>query len=341
MVARAHRLTRIALLTLCCVLAQSALWAQSTVGAQDVYEFVGKIVQIDGKPFRGVAPVIFLQGAVTPFTASTLAGPTGEFKFRKLLPGMYTLIISVPQVGTMQKTIEIGPSFADAKKRIKTTFHFEGIRPTEEAHRVTVGQLSVPDQARRDYEKALERLEKRDIPGAVSFLKKAIELAPHFSQALNHLGTIAYQSKDFRQAENYFREAIKHDPSSYPPLVNLGGALLSQGRAEESLEFNLQAVRTRPDDALAHSQLGQSYFLLNQLENAERHLKQAKALDPAHFSFPQLVLAEIYARLQNDAVLIAELEDFLKQHPDSELAPKLRELLEQVRSGQKKALPQP
>ncbi|MFB3068480.1 MAG: tetratricopeptide repeat protein, partial [Acidobacteriota bacterium] len=136
----------------------------------------------------------------------------------------------------------------------------------------------------------------------------------------------------YRQAEEHFREALQQEADLYPPLVNLGGALLSQGKLEESLPINLRAVETRPDDALAQSQLGQSYFFLGQLDSAERHLKQAKALDPRHFSFPQLVLAQIYQLRQDSPSLIGEFEEFLQYHPDSELVPQVTEWLRQARA---------
>jgi tetratricopeptide (TPR) repeat protein len=133
-------------------------------------------------------------------------------------------------------------------------------------------------------------------------------------------------------AEQYFREALKHDPESYAPLVNLGGALLSEGKIEESLPINQRAVRARPDDPLAHSQLGQSYYYLENFNEAEKYLKQAKALDPSHFSYHQLLLINIYARRENLPALIAEMEEFLRLHPDARLAPEIRKSLEKARA---------
>ncbi|MDA2928245.1 tetratricopeptide repeat protein [Acidobacteria bacterium AH-259-G07] len=271
-----------------------------------------------------------------PFTTHTLAGPDGKFKFKKLIPAMYTLIIAVPRWGKMHQTIEVGPSFADSKGRIEETFYFDSNHSTKDAQTVSVRQLAIPKKARQEYQKAEDRLGKHDVPGAVEHLKKAVDRAPQFSAAWNLLGTIAYQSEDYRQAEQYFREALKQAPDSYSPLVNLGGTLLSQGRAKDALPINLRAVIARPDDPLAHSQLGQNHFMLGQLEKAERHLNQSKALDPRHFSYPQLVLAEIFRLKQDYAALVGELEDFLEYHPDSELAPELAELLKQTRAYLKK-----
>ena len=114
--------------------------------------------------------------------------------------------------------------------------------------------------------------------------------------------------------------------------------LLAQGKVEESHSINQRAVEMRPDDALAHSQLGRSYFSLGELDSAQRHLKQAKALDPKHFSFPQLVLAEIYQRRNDSVSLMWELEEFLKYHPDSKRVPELTEWLERTRNSTESAL---
>ncbi len=316
-----------------CILALLAFASTISYGRQsdkDLYELRGRVLQPEGKPFRDTFPAVSLHGSTTPFAAETLADPSGKFKFKDLRPGMYTLIITVAQVGQLQRTIEIGPTFVDAKKKtVELTVRFDS-KTTEDSHTISARQLSVPEGARRQYEKAQDRLRRRDVPGAVECLKKAVALAPQFSAAWNHLGTIAYQSKEYKQAEEYFREALKQDPDSFAPLVNLGGALLSEGKVKQSLDFNLRAVNTRPDDALAQSQLGQSYFLLGQLDDAEQHLKRSKQLDPAHFSFPQLVLAEIYERRNDYAALKAELEEFLRYHPDSALAPAVKESLKRV-----------
>jgi tetratricopeptide (TPR) repeat protein len=306
------------------------LWGHA--GDREHYELRGKIIQQDQKGGRRALPLVFIHGSVTPYTARTVADPGGNFKFKELRPGTYTLVVAVPRQGETQQTIEVGPSLADAKGRVDVTIHVERRLPSEESRAVAATQLSVPDKARREYEKGQERLGQHDVPGAIEHLKIALDLAPQFSAAWNNLGTIAYQSGEYENAEKYFREALRHHPDSYAPLVNLGGALLSLNRSEEALRINLQAVKARPDDALAHSQLGQSYLRVGQIEPAKRHLKQAKALDVRHFSFPQLVLAEIYARKEDYAAFVSELEEFLRYHPDSTLAPRVNQSLEKARA---------
>ena len=66
---------------------------------EEQYEFRGKVVQTNGKRFKEVLPVVFLQGTTEPYTTQTRADTGGKFKFKKLLPGLYTLIIAVPMWG--------------------------------------------------------------------------------------------------------------------------------------------------------------------------------------------------------------------------------------------------
>ena len=212
------------------------------------YELRGKIVPVGGESFRNQAPVVFINASNAPFTSQALALPSGEFRFKNLTAGTYNLTITVPEFGQIERSIDIGPSFADAQGRIHASFEFDAGRASEQLHIVTAGRLSIPEKAVRQYEKAHSRLEKHDVGGAVEALKKAIELAPHYTDAWNNLGTIAYQTQDYRGAEHYFREALRHDPNAFAPMVNLGGALLSQGRTRDSLPVNQQAVKARPYD---------------------------------------------------------------------------------------------
>ncbi|HYK89625.1 MAG TPA: tetratricopeptide repeat protein [Acidobacteriota bacterium] len=313
------------------LLALAAAWDGASSGER-LYRLIGTILREDGEPFKNAVPELFLQGAVRPYSARTQAGPDGRFTFKKLPAGTYTLIVEVPRAGGMRKTVEVGPSFADSGGSVFLTVRFDRTERIEKKSLVSAAELGIPDEARTEYRKADDCLSRSDVNGAIKRLKKAIEIAPQFAAAWNHLGTIAYQSRQYPQAEQYFREALKRDPDAYSPLVNLGGALLSQAKIEESLSVNEQAAKLKPDDPLAQSQLGQSYYFSGRLDEAEGHLKLAKKLDPSHYSCPQLVLVEIYARRNQLPSAIAEIEEFLKLHPDSPLVPRMQKALADARA---------
>jgi tetratricopeptide (TPR) repeat protein len=90
-------------------------------------------------------------------------------------------------------------------------------------------------------------------------------------------------------------------------------------------------VLQRPNDALANSQLGLTYFETGNFDLAVKYLDIARRIDPAHFSHPQLVLAEIHLRRGERREAAEVLADFLLHHPDYPTAPKMRETIEKLR----------
>ncbi len=299
-----------------------------TIGIQageQKYEVRGKIVLPNGEIDPGVRPRVFLQAIKTIFYDQTLAGRGWDFRFRELEPGEYTLLVIAQGLGASKKTIVIGPSLADSKGLIEITV---ALAPaTEATAEISATALAIPNQATKEYQKALESLRKQDRESAIRHLERAVERAPHFADAWNRLGTIFYKAQEYTDAERCFREAIAQDPTSYPPLVNLGAALLSQNRLEDALRVNRNAVERQPDDPLAQAQLGGTYFALGKLDQAEQHLRAAKLKDRAHFSNPQLMLAKIYIQRQDYAAAIGELKEFLSIHPDYPQSAEIEEVI--------------
>ncbi|OFW43159.1 MAG: hypothetical protein A3J28_07000 [Acidobacteria bacterium RIFCSPLOWO2_12_FULL_60_22] len=287
-----------------------------------------------------------LVGVTTPFSGRTWADSSGRFRFRHLQPGSYSLSIYIPGTGEILQTVEITPSFADPKGRVEKKFVFD--EQTLQAqvravHRgvISVRELATPAKARKEYRKAQARLRARDVEGAIEHLKRAVELAPQFIEALNNLGTIYFQRQEFSRAEGYFRKALEIEPEAFAPLVNLGGVLLAIGLAEEAFEINRKAQDARPQDALANAQLGLSYYLLGDYEEAASYLEQTKEIDPAHFTNPQISLARIYLRRAQEKEALRELEEFLEQHPDSPQAQDVKAMIEKLQRSHANSADEP
>jgi len=287
---------------------------------------------LSGRVRPAGASAITVFGATSPFHASSLSGEDGRFTFKNLVAGTYTISVFNPEYGEVRRTIEVGPGTA-RKQRVSIELEFTPAdfdrAAAMQREKISVRELSIPDKARERYEDALKALTHRDADTAVEKLEQAVKIAPQFSAAWNQLGTISYQGQKYQRAEECFRKALAADPQSYPPLVNLAGVLVTLGRTKEALDYNRYAVLARPNDALANSQLGQAYFQAGDEGKALQYLEAARRIDPAHFSHPQLVMAEIHARRGDRKAAAADLADFLKYHPDWPEAAKLREKIEE------------
>jgi len=293
-----------------------------------VYELVGHIDP-------GAKASVSLYSVTTPFRESAVCDGAGRFRFRKLPAGTYTLAVFVAGRGEVRRTVEVGPGTADKRGRVNLTlalrdsdFVFGEVRRNGE---VSARVLQIPERATREYEEAQKELGRRDAEAAVAHLEKAVAIAPQFAAAWNNLGTIAYQTRKFERAEECFRQALAQDPKSYEALVNLGGVLVTLNKAADAESYNQRAVSVRPNDALANSQLGMVYFELERWKDAEKYLARACEIDPAHFSHPQLMLAEVYVRERRPRMAADVLEEFLKYHPDWADAARLREMIARLR----------
>jgi tetratricopeptide (TPR) repeat protein len=232
--------------------------------------------------------------------------------------------------------VEVGPGMADARRRVAVTFKladsdFVYKDAVRRQFAVEAAELRVPDKARREFEEAMKDLARHRGQEAVEHLERAVAIAPKFALAWNDLGTIAYRNRQFQRAEECFRKSLDADPSAFEPLVNLGGVMVTLNRADEALEYNLAAVLRRSGDALANSQLGMTYFQLRKFDLARKYLEAARKLDPAHFSHPQLLLAEVYIREDRKKEAADVLEEFLRNHPDYPSAETMRASIAKLR----------
>lgn len=291
----------------------------------------GHKYRIDGQIVPESRAAVSLFGAVTPFRVQTSAGSNGKFRFRDLPAGEYTLAVFVPGQGERRQTVEVGPGTADGKGRVTITVQINAqtvsIGSTSRTQTVSARELSIPERARHEFEEAQKELGRRQVDAAVKHLEKAVDIAPLYAPAWNSLGTIAYQSHRLAEAEYRFRKALAADPGSFEPAVNLGGTLLTEGKLDDALKYNLDAVASRPHDALANSQLGLNYYLLGNLDLGEKYLETAEQIDPGHFSYPQLALAQIDLRRNKPEEAAKQLRDFLKRHPDAPEAARVRDIL--------------
>jgi tetratricopeptide (TPR) repeat protein len=309
-----------------------ALLAAASFGADPVYDLSGQF-----QPAERASVTLF--GTTASFQASTLSDESGRFRFRKLPAGAYTLSIFVPGRGEAHRTLEVGAGTADSSRRVKVSLEFadsdfDHSQSMRARHSVSVRQLTIPDAALREFRAAQSDLGKPDAESALRHLNRAVEIAPQFASAWNLMGTMAYHEARYERAEECFRAALAADPQGYAPLVNLGGVLLNLGKLDEALDYNLHAVLSQPQDALANSQLGMTYFALYRYDLAVKYLEQARRLDPAHFSHPQLTLAEIHLRKGDRRAAASDMEDFLKHHPDYPQAPRMREVIAKLRKAQ-------
>ncbi|HEY5047298.1 MAG TPA: tetratricopeptide repeat protein, partial [Rhizomicrobium sp.] len=109
------------------------------------------------------------------------------------------------------------------------TLEAEGGRGTGASVSATV--LSIPDRATKEHSEAQRCLSRRDSARAVAHLRRAVEIAPQFTAAWNQLGMLAYQARQYADAEANFRRALEADPDAFERVRDvkvIGGVVMQR-----------------------------------------------------------------------------------------------------------------
>lgn len=118
---------------------------------------------------------------------------------------------------------------------------------------------------------------------AIEVLRPAIVANPQAPMLWNTMGTVMAEQGDYRNAEVFFREAVRLDGNFGKALYNLGNARLSQGDAEEALTLCEDALtQVITDDERQMMRLSLSTILIALGRIGEGWDAYESRLDPAH-----------------------------------------------------------
>ena len=122
--------------------------------------------------------------------------------------------------------------------------------------------------------------ETRDYAGAVANYKKAITLNPKNVNATYNLALAYGELGDHVSAIQEYREAKRLDPSRLDVRQNLGSELIHADPSAAITEFE-ELVALAPDFPICHFCLGNAYYNVGRLSEAQKEFQIAADGDPA------------------------------------------------------------
>jgi tetratricopeptide (TPR) repeat protein len=115
---------------------------------------------------------------------------------------------------------------------------------------------------------------------AIEASKKAVSIRPSPESYFN-IGLANYYLKQYREAEQAYRQSIKLDPyNAADAYYALGLNYRDWGQFDDEIQAYKNAIRLKPDYTVAYDRLGQRYLQLKKYAEAAEIFKQIAAQKP-------------------------------------------------------------
>jgi hypothetical protein len=201
-----------------------------------------------------------------------------------------------------------------------------------------------PKDARRAYEKGLEAEKKAKLANARKCFELAVKIYPMYASAWFQLGTVLQKENQNDAARTAYIQATTIDIKFLPPYLSLAVMAYEAENWTEVLKLTSHIVDLDPlnkanvtgyivdldplNSAEAYFYNALANYELNNIEAAEKSALMAEHVD-LRTRFPQvhLLLAELFARKNNYATAISELQTYLELAPHTKDADQIREKL--------------
>jgi serine/threonine protein kinase/cytochrome c-type biogenesis protein CcmH/NrfG len=167
------------------------------------------------------------------------------------------------------------------------------------------------------YLRGVDLYSASNFAAAIVMLEKSAAIDPNYAPTWAHLGR-AYTTnaslrfggrENYRRAEAAYEKAIALNPVFPEPRVYMANMLTDTGRVEEAVPLLRAALRSSPNDAEAHWELGYAFRYGGMLKESAQECELARRLDPE---------VKINSATLNTYLYMGEYDKFLNSIPSND-----------------------
>jgi hypothetical protein len=245
--------------------------------------------------------------------------------------GFHYGVINLVELDTFSSSVDVG---AIVIQRATKT---EGMT-------LSATPYKAPKDARRAYVKGLDAERNGKLADARKYFETAVQIYPRYVNAWFQLGSVLQKENQKDAARTAYTHATTIDTKFLPPYLSLASMAYEAENWTEVLNFTGHILDLDPLSCadvtgyildLDPLNYAEAYFYdaianykLNKIEAAEKSaLKAERAGLRTHFPQVHLLLAEIFARKNNFATAISEMQTYLELAPHAKNADQAREQL--------------
>lgn len=257
----------------------------------------------------------------------------GRFEFHRLTPSVYEVVIEPDgdRFEIARGTVEV---FPNAPAMLNITLKEKKAAGSRNAGTVvSTGELdtAIPDQAKKEFERATDASSAGKTDDAIAHFRKAIALYPQYVMAHNDLGAQLLAQGKLDNAAEEFRRAIQLDAKAFNPRLNLGIVLVQQRQFSEAAAMLKAALALQSNSPAARLYYGLALEGSNAPDDAERELKIAHELGGPTYAVALFHLGQLYLNKGKRDLARKTLQSYLREAPNGADSPQARKLLEDLR----------
>jgi len=167
------------------------------------------------------------------------------------------------------------------------------------------------------YLRGIDLYSKSDFPMAIKMLQKSAELAPDYALTWANLGrsytaNASFQfggGEQYRKAQTAFERALSIQPDQIDARIYMANMFTDTGRVEKSVPLLREALRTNPNHAEIHWELGYAYRFAGMLQQSVSESERARQLDPG---------VKLNSSTLNGYLYLAQYDKFLGSLPKND-----------------------
>ncbi|HZQ69279.1 MAG TPA: winged helix-turn-helix domain-containing protein [Terriglobales bacterium] len=181
-------------------------------------------------------------------------------------------------------------------------------------------QESVDPLGYEYYLRGVDLYARGEFPIALKMLEKSVEIAPNYAPTWAYLGrtytaNASFQfggKEQYRKAQDAFERALSLQPAQIESRIFMANLLTDTGRVEQAVPLLREALRTNPNHAEIHWELGYAYRYAGMLKESVAECERARQIDPG---------VKLTSSALNAYLYLGEYDKFLRSLPQNEESP--------------------
>ncbi len=326
MLVRRFAVTFLAILAVAFAQEALAQYGSSTNVSHTCGSISANIVGSEGQPVMGAT--MELKGMENGLMQNFDTGSQPTIEVSCVEPGWYRV---TARAANVQSTEELNVISGEAQT---VTLRLPSTESRSRTATVSAMQLRVPSKARKQIEKAEQRMLKQDFDGALKYIDESLKIYPDNSEAYRLRGLVSLTEGHADKAVDDLDHAVKLDSSNAMAHIILGAAFNALSKFKQAVVSITAALPIAPHAWQAQYELGKAYAGMGELKQAMAALDRAAAINP---KFPAIryVRGAVLLQARQYAAAAHELKQYLQDDPNGPDTANARQLLVSAETGAK------